>query len=311
MSGELEAVGFRTEAGFDGLDVKGTLWGGNLCVLNSLLGTPHWPRVKGGMLFLEDVNEHPYRIERMLLQLHQAGVLDAQKAVCWAPSRVEASRRWTAAIRWQGASPHLRTVTATPILTGLPFGHVPTKVTLPVGAAGGRCWCRAGTCSSAGSIRRLACKPAWPPELRMRTRAPAHVARRHCSLVLAACNNNPLPDGAAATNTLFYSFDRALAALPRPDGFVLANRNALHLPDLRAALRLPLPEAPLRAGAQGGGRGGQAALPGQGRAAPPRRRRRPSRWPRACTTSRSSRASCTSRTRRSRRTTRATTSITT
>jgi len=55
--------------------------GGNLCVLNSMLGTPHWPKVKGGILFLEDVNEHPYRIERSLLQLQQAGVLDAQKAV--------------------------------------------------------------------------------------------------------------------------------------------------------------------------------------------------------------------------------------
>jgi muramoyltetrapeptide carboxypeptidase len=62
MSGELEAIGFRTEAGFDGLDVKGLLWGGNLSVLLSLLGTPHWPRVKGGILFVEDVNEHPYRI---------------------------------------------------------------------------------------------------------------------------------------------------------------------------------------------------------------------------------------------------------
>ena len=61
--------------------MRGTLWGGNLCVLMSLLGTPHWPRIKGGVLFLEDVNEHPYRVERMLLQLHQAGVLDAQKAV--------------------------------------------------------------------------------------------------------------------------------------------------------------------------------------------------------------------------------------
>jgi muramoyltetrapeptide carboxypeptidase len=84
MGGELEAVGFRTEAGFDGLQVRGSLWGGNLCLVSSLLGTPHWPSAKltrGGVLFLEDVNEHPYRIERALLQLHQAGVLDAQKAV--------------------------------------------------------------------------------------------------------------------------------------------------------------------------------------------------------------------------------------
>jgi muramoyltetrapeptide carboxypeptidase len=81
MRGELEAVGFRTAAGFDGLEVRGRLWGGNLCMLMSLLGTRHWPRVRGGVLFVEDVNEHPYRVERMLLQLHQAGVLGAQKAV--------------------------------------------------------------------------------------------------------------------------------------------------------------------------------------------------------------------------------------
>ena len=81
MSGELEAIGFRTEAGFDGLEVRGTLWGGNLAIVSSLLATPHWPRIKGGILFLEEVNEHPYRVERSLLQLQQAGVLDAQKAI--------------------------------------------------------------------------------------------------------------------------------------------------------------------------------------------------------------------------------------
>jgi len=134
MSGELEAVGFRTEAGFDGLDVKGVLWGGNLCMVNSLLGTPHWPRIKGGVLFLEDVNEHPYRIERSLLQLHQAGVLDAQKAILlgafsdWKKSPLDRGYTLKAVVE------KLRGMTRTPLLTGLPFGHVPTKVTLPVGA---------------------------------------------------------------------------------------------------------------------------------------------------------------------------------
>jgi len=134
MSGELEAVGFRTEAGFDGLDVKGPLWGGNLCMLSSLLGTPHWPRIKGGVLFLEDVNEHPYRVERSLLQLQQAGVLDAQKAVLlgafsdWKKSPLDRGYTLKSMVAM------LRSVTRTPILTGLPFGHVPTKVTLPVGA---------------------------------------------------------------------------------------------------------------------------------------------------------------------------------
>lgn len=134
MSGVLEAVGFRTEAGFDGLQARGTLWGGNLCMLNSLLGTRHFPRIKGGVLFLEDVNEHPYRIERSLLQLHQAGVLDGQKAVllgdftAW--KKVPSDRGYAL----KTVVDHLRSVTKTPILTGLPFGHGPLKLTMPVGA---------------------------------------------------------------------------------------------------------------------------------------------------------------------------------
>jgi muramoyltetrapeptide carboxypeptidase len=133
MGGELEAVGFRTEAGFDGLEAAGTLWGGNLTVLCSLLGTPHWPRIKGGVLFLEDVNEHPYRVERQLLQLHQAGVLGAQKAVllghfsAWKPSPLDRGFKLKTVVE------HLRSVCSTPVLTGLPFGHVPTVVTLPHG----------------------------------------------------------------------------------------------------------------------------------------------------------------------------------
>ena len=136
MRGELEAVGFRTEAGFDGLQVRGTLWGGNLCLVGALLGTPHFPKssvTKGGILFLEDVNEHPYRVERTLLQLHQAGVLGQQKAVVlgsfsgWRKSPLDRGFSLKTVVQ------HLRGVTKTPILTGLPFGHVPTKVTLPVG----------------------------------------------------------------------------------------------------------------------------------------------------------------------------------
>jgi len=133
MHGELEAVGFRTEAGFDGLEARGLLWGGNLTVLLSLLGTAHWPRVKGGILFLEDVNEMSYRTERSLLQLQQAGVLDAQRAVVLgafsAVPRSPLDRGYTL----KTAVAHLRGLTKTPILTGLPFGHVPTKVCLPVG----------------------------------------------------------------------------------------------------------------------------------------------------------------------------------
>ena len=134
MRGELEAVGFRTEAGFEGLEVQGTLWGGNLTMVMSLMGTPHWPRIKGGILFLEDVNDHPYRVERNLLQLHQAGVLDAQRAIVlghfshWKASPLDRGYTLKTAVA------RVRSVTKTPILTGLPMGHVPTIVTLPVGA---------------------------------------------------------------------------------------------------------------------------------------------------------------------------------
>lgn len=133
MSGELEAVGFRTEAGFDGLEARGTLWGGNLTVLAALLGTRHWPKIKGGVLFLEDVNEHPYRVERTLLQLHQAGVLGQQRAILlgafsdWRKSPMDRGYDFKAMVAY------LRAATGVPILTGLPFGHVPTKVTMPFG----------------------------------------------------------------------------------------------------------------------------------------------------------------------------------
>ena len=133
MSGELEAVGFRTEAEFDGLQARGVLWGGNLAMVCALMGTRHLPRVRGGILFLEDVNEHPYRVERSLLQLQQAGVLEAQKAVllgaftAWQPSPLD--RGYTL----KGAVAALRARTKVPVLTGLPFGHVATHVSLPVG----------------------------------------------------------------------------------------------------------------------------------------------------------------------------------
>lgn len=133
MTGELEAVGFRTEAGFEGLELKGTLWGGNLCVLNALLGTPHFPKVKGGILFVEDVNEHPYRIERSLLQLHQSGVLGAQKAILLGAFTEFRKSPLDRGYSLKSMVEHLRSVTKVPILTGLPFGHVPTKLTLPVG----------------------------------------------------------------------------------------------------------------------------------------------------------------------------------
>jgi muramoyltetrapeptide carboxypeptidase len=133
MTGELEAVGFRTEAGHDGLEVAGRLWGGNLSIVQALLGTPHFPKIKGGVLFLEDVNEHPYRIERALLQLHQAGVLEQQKAIVLGAFTEYRKSPLDRGYNLKTAIQYLRTQIKTPILTGLPFGHVPVKLTLPLG----------------------------------------------------------------------------------------------------------------------------------------------------------------------------------
>ncbi|VUZ23099.1 Murein tetrapeptide carboxypeptidase [uncultured Comamonas sp.] len=110
------------------------LWGGNLAVLVSLLGTPYFPQIDGGILFLEDVGEHPYRIERMLTQLLHAGVLARQKAVVLGRFTEYRLGGHDAGFKLQTVVDWLRGQVACPVLTGLPFGHVPTKVLLPVGA---------------------------------------------------------------------------------------------------------------------------------------------------------------------------------
>lgn len=110
------------------------LWGGNLAMVASLLGTPWWPDIQGGILFLEDVGEHPYRIERMLLQLLQAGVLARQKALLlgrFTEFRLTPHDRGYSLAK---VVERLRSQLRIPVLTGLPFGHVATKVLLPVGA---------------------------------------------------------------------------------------------------------------------------------------------------------------------------------
>ena len=57
------------------VNVRGILWGGNLAIIASLIGTPYMPSIDGGILFVEDINEQPFRIERMIYQLHLAGIL--------------------------------------------------------------------------------------------------------------------------------------------------------------------------------------------------------------------------------------------
>ncbi len=111
-----------------------TLWGGNLAVLVSLLGTPYFPQVKGGVLFLEDVAEPPYRVERMLSQLLHAGVLARQKAILMGQFTEYKLTPHDKGFTLKTVFQWLQSRVATPVLCNLPFGHVPTKVLLPVGA---------------------------------------------------------------------------------------------------------------------------------------------------------------------------------
>lgn len=110
-----------------------TLWGGNLAVLTSLVGSPYLPAVKGGILFLEEVHEHPYRLERMLTTLLHAGVLAQQKAIVLGQFTNyklvphDKGFKLATVVAW------LQKRIKAPVLMGLPFGHVPTKVLLPVG----------------------------------------------------------------------------------------------------------------------------------------------------------------------------------
>lgn len=133
MREELEVLSFESE-GSDSVDARGILWGGNLAMVASLVGTPYLPQIEGGILFLEDVGEHPYRVERMLIQLLHAGVLARQKAIVlgrftnYRLAPHDNGYDLPSVVKW------LRSACRVPVVTGLPYGHVPVKATLPVGA---------------------------------------------------------------------------------------------------------------------------------------------------------------------------------
>lgn len=115
------------------ISAEGVLWGGNLSVLNSLIGTPHFPQVNKGILFLEDVNEHPYRLERMLYQLHDAGVLKRQRALLLGDFSAYRLSPFDKDYSFETMLAHIREKFSLPIFTHLPFGHCAHKLTLPVG----------------------------------------------------------------------------------------------------------------------------------------------------------------------------------
>lgn len=115
-------------------DVQGTLWGGNLAMLISLIGTPWMPTIDKGILVLEDVNEHPFRVERMLLQLEYAGILNRQSAIVLGSFSGAAPNEYDAGYSLESVYAFLRSRLSVPLITGLDFGHEQRTVTLPIGA---------------------------------------------------------------------------------------------------------------------------------------------------------------------------------
>jgi muramoyltetrapeptide carboxypeptidase len=123
--------------GYDPRRVDGVLWGGNLSLLAHLAGTPYFPSIEGGILYVEEIAEEPYAVERLFMQLFHAGVLSRQNALVLGDF---SDCRPTNPVRYPYAMDEvvetLRQLLPFPVLTDLPFGHVPRKVTLPFGAPG-------------------------------------------------------------------------------------------------------------------------------------------------------------------------------
>lgn len=115
--------------------IEGPVWGGNLTLLCSLLGTPWLPSVPGGILVLEDVNEPAYKIERMLLQLLHAGVLAQQQAIVLGnfcePKPGTHDNGYTLSSAAEFVRSQLKQV---PVLLNFPFGHCTPKA----------CWFQGG-----------------------------------------------------------------------------------------------------------------------------------------------------------------------
>lgn len=110
----------------EGLAV-GPLAGGNLSVLAALLGTPYFPPLEGAILFLEDVNEPPYRVDRMLTSLRSAGVLDGIRGVLLGQFTHPSDAQVLEVLRE-------RLGDRLPVAHGLAAGHVPDNLEVHLGA---------------------------------------------------------------------------------------------------------------------------------------------------------------------------------
>lgn len=112
---------------------RGRLLGGNLTVLTSLVGSGYLPDWDGCILFLEDVEEAPYRIDRMLTQLRLAGILEKARAVIWGNcTDCRPGQGFGSLTISEVLEDHIRPL-GVPAWQGAMIGHVDRQFTLPVG----------------------------------------------------------------------------------------------------------------------------------------------------------------------------------
>ncbi|QOL48787.1 muramoyltetrapeptide carboxypeptidase [Massilia litorea] len=133
LAGPTHAI-LETAAGNPRVEACGTIWGGNLAMLASLIGTEWFPRIDGGILFVEDIAEHPYRVERMLLQLQQAGVLARQQALVLGDFSGYRLGPMDNGYDFEAMLAYMRKTLPIPVINGLSFGHGLRRVTIPFGA---------------------------------------------------------------------------------------------------------------------------------------------------------------------------------
>jgi muramoyltetrapeptide carboxypeptidase len=112
---------------------RGRLTGGNLSLVTSLIGTPYEIEVKDKILFIEDVGEAPYRIDRMLTQLRLAGKLNARGIVFGLCAGCDSTNGSTWDYSLGEVLQNILSMAGVPTFYGLTFGHTSDQLTLPMG----------------------------------------------------------------------------------------------------------------------------------------------------------------------------------
>ncbi len=116
---------------------SGILLGGNLSLIVSLVGTPYLPRFERSLLFIEEIEEETYRFDRMMNQLKLSGILRRCNGVIMGElTDVKANDATKPSLTVEQVLQDCLSAAGKPVMTGLVYGHVPRKVTMPIGIRG-------------------------------------------------------------------------------------------------------------------------------------------------------------------------------